>query len=168
MRKIVCLVTVIMIGIALPQVSPAAPGSGIAKLMPLEEPGISVGPGFSIIPGGKKMGYSVTMDAAFCWGIFGLSANLKMISKDDISVFGASLEANAVLYVLNVAGGIGYFAGDENDVMFHVFVGVPIPIHRLFEKSFFKTPLIQPYYRHNWFAGKKWHEVGLMVKMMTW
>ncbi|MBU1221972.1 hypothetical protein KKF34_05895 [Myxococcota bacterium] len=133
----------------------------------------SIGPGFAFIPGDKP-GTAVSFDVAYCYFLFAVSATAKMIAKDDMLLFGGSIEVNANL-ILSVGGGAGYMSdgADNNDFLFHAFVGLPIPLEFLSRdimrsiKKHFKSAIIEPYYRYNWFGDRRWHEIGLMLKMMT-
>jgi len=143
----------------------------------------NVGPTFSYV-NGKSSGWAAGLDLSYLFlfveqpdprkGRQGsafpssISLHLQAMNENDNLRYGAHLEAVFALGIL-IGGSGGYmFGSQEHGINWAFFTALPIPTTRSLSLGPLHSLVFLPYYRLNWFAGRRIHEAGIQIKLSTW
>ncbi len=143
----------------------------------------NVGPTFSYVSG-TSGGWAAGMDLSYLFMLtekpdpkkgtqgsafpFSISLHLQAMQENDNIRYGAHLEAVWAILVL-IGGSGGYMYGSqERGLNWAFFTALPIPVTRSLNMGPLHSLVVLPYYRLNWFSGRRIHEFGLQVKLSTW
>ncbi|OHD08019.1 MAG: hypothetical protein A2Y41_05820 [Spirochaetes bacterium GWB1_36_13] len=146
--------------------------SAFFNLFPEPDHEISIGPSFSLISQGKKIGYSFNFDLSLTDSFgsdlfyFTPSINLKQLRINNQVFTGFQTEFTVWLTV-NIGGGWGYLWGDSQSSIIHLFTGLPIPLEFDPPFDYFHTFYLEPYGRLLFFDEKLYYEFGLLIKMSS-
>jgi len=86
---------------------------------------------------------------------------------DDKSInYSLDLEFTVWL-IFNIGGGIGYQSNNNENMILHLFLGLPIGTVNFVNKHLiaFKAFYIEPYYRYNYSGNSGSHEFGFLIKV---
>ncbi|MBU0554224.1 hypothetical protein KKF91_00500 [Myxococcota bacterium] len=130
---------------------------------------IGVGPSFAYIYA-QAHASSWNLDISHSHDLFTSSLNLKQISVDDESYWGAQAEFTFWM-MFNMGGGAGYlFNGEKSGPVGHIFAGFPFGDNAF--SGPFRSLYVEPYTRINVFYSEGdahlWPEIGLLVKVTTY
>lgn len=126
---------------------------------------IASGPSLAYLYSKKHgSGYSLNWDTSLTFILFSASCNLKLNKTDRFTQYGAQMEFS-FWFMANFGGGLGYLAGDSKGMVYHLFIGAPIPTS--LDKGDPSPDFIEPYYRLQWHQKEISHELGLYVKYST-
>jgi hypothetical protein len=125
----------------------------------------------------NKRGFSANTDFSYTIYVVTPSLNLKYLNLKNKSFYGFQFELCIYIpYIANLGGGVGYLWGYKNAPIYHIFIGIPIPLI-LSDKNYdpiykinfkpFNVIAIEPFMRINFFKKDKYFEFGIMLKFNT-
>ena len=90
----------------------------------------------------------------------------RLFLGENLNNYGVDLELTTYL-IFNIGGGVGYQNKEDSAILYHIFLGLPLPIMSFTEKHTFKNCYFEPYYRYNYSNNVYSHEFGILIKVST-